>query len=936
MIQITSPIKKIAAIFALISLEHSLYARQLINGNQIMRDGNSFSFNSKAFCISKNNRIYFGAQEEVAKEFAVSFLNFGSTECKPFAFEKITLDTVKDQPNPLYNAAISTMQEIESNMIALVLQKNPTALYALSTAAIKGEVFCANNICDAQANPNGGIVSLASNNKGITFAAVKGTGQTSFGKGDCGIAIVEYHQETKKVEVTDAEIEAVKKKLKDASEEEIEFALKSFSIDEKGKKIKEMLIKTFGQVNATIPISVSSDFLKVGSDLAEIGTVTDIHWSPSLERLYIALQVKSNKKETDGARAVIVAHFDEKNKQLILHPIMDSTLLKAGYNHIVGAKGSNTQIHIHKIRTMQTTTGFLDYLIIVGGCGTSAQTKNRVYALPLLNFKDQQGIIAPEKIALHGTLASMQQKNTDGVMQPIIFEGFRNVGRSALFLGRHFCAIPQDAYDLFRAEHNTVQVGDLPLLEGTITDICVKDDAVYVLVDNTIYHSQALFDHFGCIIAWTQWQKIITTDLPLSTFLFDTTQSAHLLVTGDNPNTITRVQRMDWETAPAPLNSITTTINEQLKQDGGIQDLAEFFPFSSQPLLCALSSSKLIISAMNDMHYPTQCIEYTKGCIDTSTHAQSIAVSGGELDTICPLTSVAIATTDNQNLLFIGGTQGLAILAWPNQQEQLLSDIPIGSMIKHIGDYRFIRKLIADKQFLYILTDTYLDRLDITDFDATAGNITPVRLAYAPQITGQQYAIFYDCLISDQLCLLAHSNGLSRVGNSKDIRTDTQQTLDWKAVSIPNAGPVIALTAITQTGNPTDLASCVASQLYAITGSVSKNTARLNRFTIYNFRETEVCDTTIMPLNDYTAQNVKLGFANLGAYSSLFATDGSLFLTALNRKKSKNPALLTGFGKSRNAIPLKLDGASHITRIIRSKKWGNWLVAGDFGLVIND
>ena len=93
-----------------------------------------------------------------------------------------------------------------------------------------------------------------------------------------------------------------------------------------------------------------------------------------------------------------------------------------------------------------------------------------------------------------------------------------------------------------------------------------------------------------------------------------------------------------------------------------------------------------------------------------------------------------------------------------------------------------------------------------------------------------------------------------------------------------------------------------------------------------------------MPFPDFVAKDHISSFVNIGNFSPFFATDGTLFLTTgiQRKKKSKFPVLVNSFKKGRSVMPLSLDADASINCIMRHNKSGNWMIGGDFGLIVNE
>lgn len=297
-------------------------------------------------------------------------------------------------------------------------------------------------------------------------------------------------------------------------------------------------------------------------------------------------------------------------------------------------------------------------------------------------------------------------------------------------------------------------------------------------------------------------------------------------------------------------------------------------------------------------------------------------------------TCAQIGISNEHGWLFIGGTHGLARMVnsqgsgWrmPNglaDVEELRT-----SKAERVGDYAMLRKLLFDQGQLYVLTDTYLDRIDLETNCIT-------RLADVQTLCNQRYALLYDVIISDKCALLATTAGLYRVGNGKDIRHDDVTALNWTLVPIPEASDLpLFLLPVSNTGNPHDWAKW-PGQVYVITGSYTKKGAHVHRFAVQDVCHQPINDDTIKPVADYVYWERISDIGSLLDCSDCFVTDGLSYLAPFRQKKSRALILYNGLTKARSLINLELQVEDTITSITRNSMHGNWLIAGSFGLKTN-
>ena len=156
-----------------------------------------------------------------------------------------------------------------------------------------------------------------------------------------------------------------------------------------------------------------------------------------------------------------------------------------------------------------------------------------------------------------------------------------------------------------------------------------------------------------------------------------------------------------------------------------------------------------------------------------------VTISGGVLDTIGSVTTAEIARNGedgDQGWLFVGGINGLAVLSdnigngWDPTNMELgpgLMGLTAGMSFKIVGNYSFVRKIINNGDFLYVLTDTQLDRIDLTQGHVGLDKIDPVTIASGAGLLSLNQSALTDCIISGSFALLGTSIGLFRVGDNK-------------------------------------------------------------------------------------------------------------------------------------------------------------------------
>jgi hypothetical protein len=268
---------------------------------------------------------------------------------------------------------------------------------------------------------------------------------------------------------------------------------------------------------------------------------------------------------------------------------------------------------------------------------------------------------------------------------------------------------------------------------------------------------------------------------------------------------------------------------------------------------------------------------------------------------------------------------------------------------KQIGEYRGVRKLIHDDQYLYVLTETELDRIDLTQGNVGLGIIAVTNVARVDTIPAiGAGGSLLDAVISEKFVVLATSRGLFRLANGLDARSVDTVSASWELLSTPeDIGAIRQLIAVTQTGRAQDLARKTnGGNLYAMSAYRGKNQAKLYRFEVKQVVGSSITDTTIQRISDLFVQNIPSYFANYGLFRNIFATDGALFFgveSQMNDEHSVATILYATGGVQTGSrflnnkeIPVDLNDSSLISSMIQSSATGSWLLAGDHGIRANE
>lgn len=957
-------------LLALLCISQSLHPAITLKGDEGAADGDTFSFDVQQAAISiipemAGTNLFVAAApsaggSDVVKEFALSKVSRSTDEFIALAPQTTTVNFSKDVGNPLYDQGIAYMKIFDGEETILsgakerpvvVLENDKTTIYMLNNFTDTGNnisvlsfqkndipsnaLIVTHNVPDATAALTSGIVQIATTNPYV-FAAVGANGG-SFGDVGSGIALG--------------------------------------IIGQVGDFTGPLLIDApTGEVsrstgNRALALDVTSDELKIGANLASLGTVVDMVWHRNVGRLYIALQATGGAAGTDGARSIVVARLGTSN-ELIFEPIAPTSAI-SGTDKIIGAVGAGVSVTADKVRAMYTSTA-LPYLVVKGDVGAPSATQKTVYALPL--------VTGSGTVSLNGTIAAKDAQVTNNII--LNTERFID----------HIVLDPADTDSEMPLNTDAAtMVGAGDLLNGDITDIYVYGDTVFATVQTAdaghipgVFYSQALFAQDGKIKGWTIWRRAVgLSDAMQSTFLDQATGQFYTISENDS-SALKVVKRTEWnEGDPDSIFPLTQIVDSYFAQsDAGVQGIHDFVVTSgalgtSTPglldisLLVATGYKRILLAQTSRISagavIPIQdgafgpLSSYDDGTItDTfpTSGSRVVGISGGALDDIGPIVAAEIGADGTNGWLFVGGSNGVAVLSkadgsgWDQATE--LSDgllgLTSGMSFKAVGEFSQVRKLIYDDNYLYVITQSEITRIGLTSGTPGLGIISATVVTTIEDVgsTGVDGA-FLDAIISEKLLLVGTNGGLFRLADGLDVRTVDTNSVSFEKLDTPEGvGPVRQLFAITSTGRAQDIArSTGGGMLYTLSAFRGKNQAQLHRFDVASVVGGSIGDTTVQRVRDLYVEGIASYFASFGLFKSIFATDGTLFYGAQSTMQDIDSQLTvlatrdgnvhTGSNFVNNLlIPARLDGTTLLAGMIQNSATGTWILAGDAGLRTNE
>lgn len=905
----------------LISTVLSSKAAPLIKGNStdVLQ---SFDFPLLAHSLSsrnadyKNNIFLVGARlAKSGNTFAVAAAMSQSDSFVPLAPQKITLNYREDQTNPLYGAAILFLDHMHT-MPVVVAENSPNQIYLFLnyTNLHKISLLATMPLLDTFGNFSSGIVGLSAHtpyadslqNSSIVYAFKNSTGQ--FGVPGSGIGTLQVVP----VEITE-------------------------TVDNKEQKRTEF--RFFAR--PLVPVDTTTNSLWINDALASIDNDTfaqPVAFATSRSgAVYAGFFVTGSPNPAAGARGVFLNGAQE---------IAPAAAFES--DSIIGGTGPSTQVSIHRMKTMLTTTS-LDYLIVQGGVGDPATTKSEVFALPLVLAS---GVLA-NKNSLPETVFSQ--------FEPYTFKG-RMFTQQALVQG-----------DLPTPADPAARVGGTGVLPSDITDLQVVEDAVYVTTlagDHQAagtFYSRALFDEHGRIKDWTNWQRagIQGNFFGLGV---DHRTTAFWYLEGLDRDHLFTVRRTSWSEDRTGLARVVNNFFEASNYGvQGITDVPYTHPALDQTIGNRISvdiftGNKKIMLTQSGMDHNNEFsasgfgnsfISQDGSLASFASSAEAIGITGGVLNEMGAVVTSALAYDNSNGWFAFGGNGGVAILARDDGTgfalplQKNFSNFDSTLKIRRLSAQADVKKIIAQNNQLYVLTLTTLYRFDITPQAIT----NEQALTIVARASDLDVTYFNDFLVSGSYALLASSNGLWNTTSSSIMTAMGSEELLWTRIPLNEfPGSVTRLYAISPTEFETDFATRLGGNIIALAAYPGHRQARIYRLAVSAMQLPSV---DLFP--DYFIQNRPTFYATLGDYRNGLFSDGGLYLISESKydqaqdirevRQQRLPYLwaLPGIGLDDRrffAAHAVLQGPlntilSHNVMARRSSD-GGIMLAGDQGIRINE
>lgn len=740
--------------------------------------------------------------------------------------------------------------------------------------------------------------------------------------------------------------------------------------------------------NRAAPFNGSLDSLKITNDVTLSGDIVDVHFAPSMERIYIGVEATSDA--AGGTRSIVMGRM--VNNKLQLDAIVPTGAI-SGNTKIVGTADGSTTASAFKINSMTTSTT-LNYLIVCGGNGAVSSVGNKVYSLPLVNLAaGSQSIQAWAGSSVHGTLAKYDAT-------PTSITNVSNNNKSKVFVnGRAMitpATAPNDLLDNTSAAA-LVGAGDLPMDPSTqnISDMFVQNDSVFVAISGDydggttqpgLFESEAIFDQLGRVASWTPWKRVAGTDDQIFKGMIDTQGQSETdqvgtdfwLFSGSDSANVRTVRRTVWgEGSDSLLGPYTSQVNALCRSDdGGVQTIQEFTDETDNTLGIGLNQFSLQVIGGNQRvgfaemggadgggnfkptkgaSFDVDVVDSSDGSLPTATAStRFMTVTGGALTELGVVTSAAIVSNDISGTrhywLVLGGSGGIAVLAddsgngWTTPLIGL-NAFPANMSFKIIDSDSFVGNLVNSNDTMLVQSINSLRRLVLTPSTIASNSVSKTTISIPSKVTGKPTSRFMAFIASNSnpsVGLLGTTDGLFR--SDADMRTVGEDYNGWSEITLREGTPsILQLSEL----SPTKLASGFGDggQIYVLGSYRGYNESRVHR--LYVSVNGPITDTTVQVIDDMILAGRNTFFTYFGDFRNFFVPDGGVMFHGRSRDTSRKSTLFTmpvngllkrGVLPSKRSVPVQTlpEDTLIVNPIMRTTPLGSWIVPGNYGVRVSE
>ncbi|MGC2310882.1 MAG: hypothetical protein WA432_04640 [Candidatus Babeliaceae bacterium] len=793
--------------------------------------------------------------------------------------EKIKLNNVVDQPNPLSNASLSLISFL-GGVPLLVTRENPATVYCFNKFDTP-EKFEMKSVqfSDTKEKP-AAIVGLGSNiidhaevNNSYIFAAVKNK-EGNFGQEGSGIA--------RALLVVDG----------------------NNNNQEDGPPIHL-------EVKGIEPIALDSDCIACEGPVEKIHNQNPENpvvflWSKVCQCLYMGCSITTGAEQNNGGYALSLCSYP----QFRMKRIVPSYAL--GENNIIGTRGIGMQVSVHKMQMLLASTHLL-YLVIVGGVGEPDTTQQTVYALPIVSDPSSVncGMIARKNSMVADVYNNELPHN---------------------WYNRYFSEPVMNVHDMYTPDDRIIRVGGGPL-GAPITDLLVRGDAVMVTtkgnekIPGGCYYSQALFHSDGRIKGWTHWRMITGKQHPVISCWHDPNDH---LISYAHDGEKSYIYNAHWRTE-THINSVVEKTFNNIK--GGIQGFYEG-QINNNYYMIFTSDQRILLFTGKEKGYCCEKVyESSDGSLkNLKNPADAYIFSGGVIEQLGKIKTATMVHVNDQAWIVAAGQNGIAILAHADGTGFSFAEgLDQACIFKMYGNYQQVRKLIVDQGMLYILTNKQLDRIELAD-ERWMTNARSVTIAHTNSLN-KKFA-FFDLLISGDFALLATHLGLLRATGSIHTVCNVQAA-QWNFVDLPDIeGPITQLIALSPTDYETDIARVDnGGMIFVINNSLKYKQSRIYRLA-FNPNDSSIHALHIIP--DYFVHDHPTYLMNFSNRCTFATTDGAFFYGSFIHKNNTYTVKFSDVlsGRKYATFPKKqfINGPGKMTRICYSPGLKKWILLDSYHL----
>ena len=656
---------------------------------------------------------------------------------------------------------------------------------------------------------------------------------------------------------------------------------------------------------------------------------------------YAGVQATATIGPNNTAAGLMIVNTVEKDGKYSLNfsTIATDQALSKTFNTIVSSPSE--QIRIKNITGMQTSTS-LNYIIVARDNGTGPQN---IYAAPLVsNPGTGFGQIADSSIISNNFSSNPPTFTKRTFTTPLTDPTQIQITGGSPYLTQI-----------------TVGGGTIPLSAEDITGLYAVGDSVYVVIGSQYdalgtkpgtFYSQAILAQDGHIVGWSPWARVIGSDNPMIYSNISSTTNSNYYVcdsTGAGTSFKTVEQTM-WTTN----QNLSNFFKYAWMAKGGTQGIFNFGQstpgFNNEMSIIATTGFNNVALGQTGYTTPAPSSEFK-----IKTITESDVVPFNDIGNSGAIVALEIADDSlNNHWLFAGGITGLYALTdkfgvTKNGNFATVADFSNnGQTWNSVGNFTYIKKLISDKNFLYILTPTclYQISLDPNKFiNPTTTELNPIKILTSSQLSQSSYLL--DIIIDNGFCILGTTNGMY----SFNIENSTTKTLN--KITIPSGLPAVTQLFVTSTSNTPQKSFKKLSNLHVLNNNFYNQQSRVNRFIISN--------SIIEPFNDSILNSdaqpngIPTSFIRFNQYTSNWFTDGSWNLASnyflgITEQAPTSPSILQVFSNAKNGqsssqiiihllstyVPTEfLKNVNNFLGIIRESTSGACIASGNFPTRIN-